>query len=43
MADEGFEVIEASTGDEGAEFLVSPDGIDAIVTDVRMPGSKDVT
>jgi YesN/AraC family two-component response regulator len=41
LNDEGFEVIEASSGDEGAKLLVDPDGIDVIFTDVRMPGLLD--
>jgi CheY-like chemotaxis protein len=41
LSDEGFEVIEASSGDEGAELLIDPDDIDIIFTDVRMPGLLD--
>jgi YesN/AraC family two-component response regulator len=41
LSDEGFEVIEASSGDEGAKLLIDPDDIDIIFTDVRMPGLLD--
>jgi two-component SAPR family response regulator len=40
LVDEGFEVIEASSSDEGAELLIHPD-LDFIYTDVRMPGAMD--
>jgi DNA-binding response OmpR family regulator len=41
LKDEGFEVIEAATGDEAACLLVDPDDIDVVFTDVRMPGKMD--
>jgi CheY-like chemotaxis protein len=41
LRDEGFEVIEAWNGDEGALMLDGPDHIDVLFTDVRMPGSLD--
>jgi CheY-like chemotaxis protein len=41
LIDEGFEVLEATSGDEGARLLIDPDGIDVIFTDVRMPGLLD--
>jgi DNA-binding response OmpR family regulator len=41
LKDEGFEVIEAATGDEAARLLVDPDAIDVVFTDVRMPGKMD--
>jgi DNA-binding response OmpR family regulator len=41
LEDEGFEVIEAATGDEAACLLVDPDAIDVVFTDVRMPGKMD--
>jgi DNA-binding response OmpR family regulator len=41
LRDEGFDVVEAATGDEAAEKLVDPDAIDVVFTDVRMPGKMD--
>ena len=38
LKDEGFDVIEAETGDAAALLLVDPDDIDVVLTDVRMPG-----
>jgi len=37
--DAGFRVIEASTGDEAAEFLKSENVIDCLFTDIEMPGT----
>ena len=37
----GFEVLEASDGQEALGVLSAHDGIDAVVTDVRMPGPVD--
>lgn len=41
LRDAGFEVIEAKTGDEAILLLVEPDDIDALLTDVRLPGTLD--
>ena len=41
LADEGFHVVEAGTGDEAAGLLDGPDGFHAVVTDIHMPGSRD--
>ena len=40
LADEGFDVTEAASGDE-AKRLVDDDGFDLLLTDVHMPGSID--
>ena len=37
----GYQVLEAVDGDEGFAVLRSGQGVDLIVTDVRMPGSID--
>ncbi len=37
----GDEVFEASTGDEAAKLIDSPDGFQAVVTDIHMPGERD--
>lgn len=41
LADEGFQVVEASTGDEAVGLIDSPDGFHAVVTDIHMPGQRD--
>jgi len=41
LDEEGFEVFEASTGDEAAKLIDSPDGFQAVVTDIHMPGERD--
>ena len=41
LEDAGFEVIQASTGDEAAQLLIDPDDVSAVVTDIQMPGSRD--
>ncbi len=41
LADEGFHVSEASTGDEAVVLINSPDGFHAVVTDIHMPGTRD--
>jgi CheY-like chemotaxis protein len=41
LDDEGFEVFEASTGDEAAKLIENPDGFQAVVTDIHMPGERD--
>ena len=41
LADEGFEVIEAQSGDEAVELLVRLEKLDLLVTDIQMPGRFD--
>ncbi len=41
LEDEGFEVVEAATGDEAARLLDEVDGFDLVVTDIQMPGDLD--
>ena len=41
LADEGYEVVEASTGDEAVGLLDGLDGFHAVVTDIHMPGQRD--
>jgi CheY-like chemotaxis protein len=41
LRDEGFEVEEASSGDEAALRLVGPAFFDVLFTDVQMPGKMD--
>ena len=41
LEDEGFQVVEASTGDAAAELIDGPDGFDLVVTDIQMPGKLD--
>ena len=38
---EGFEVVEARTGDEAARLLDGSESFDILFTDVRMPGTLD--
>ncbi|WP_052363098.1 response regulator [Bradyrhizobium sp. DOA9] len=37
----GFEVVEASTADDAMEYISSGERIDALITDIRMPGTLD--
>jgi CheY-like chemotaxis protein len=41
LRDEGYNVIEACSGDEGRELLLSGQDVDLVVTDVNMPGDTD--
>ncbi len=41
LAEAGFSVLEASTGDEALRLLVDPDHVDLVVTDIQMPGRTD--
>ena len=41
LSDEGFQVVEASTGDEAVVLIDCPDGFHAVVTDIHMPGERD--
>jgi DNA-binding response OmpR family regulator len=38
LAEEGFEVIEAATGDEALALLCENDGIALLLTDIQLPG-----
>lgn len=40
LADEGFEVVEAASGDEAAR-LAQDTGFDLLLTDIQMPGRLD--
>lgn len=37
----GFEVVEASTADEAMDYIASGERVDALITDIRMPGTLD--
>ncbi len=41
LADEGFDVVVAGTGDEAASLIDSAHGFDLLVTDIQMPGKLD--
>lgn len=41
LRDEGFEVVEAGSGDEAAKLLEAAPAFDVLLTDVRMPGILD--
>ncbi len=41
LNDEGFQVVEAGTGDEAVMLIDCPDGFHAVVTDIHMPGERD--
>ena len=41
LRDAGFTVIEAASGDEAIQLLTAGVDVDALVTDVRMPGDID--
>jgi DNA-binding NtrC family response regulator len=41
LREAGFEVIEAKSADEAILLLANPDDIDALFTDVRLPGTLD--
>ncbi|MFC1459523.1 response regulator [Microvirga arabica] len=41
LEDDGFEVIEAATGDHALAILQRRTNIDVLLTDVEMPGSAD--
>ena len=41
LEEEGFQVIEASTGDEAAGLIDTLRHIHALVTDIHMPGQRD--
>ena len=41
LAEAGFTVLEAATGDEALRLLLDPDNIDLVVTDIQMPGRTD--
>ncbi|MGY3528820.1 response regulator [Bradyrhizobium sp. USDA 4452] len=37
----GFQVIEASTADDAMDYISSGERIEALITDIRMPGTLD--
>lgn len=37
----GFEVVEASTADDAMDYISTGERIDALITDIRMPGTLD--
>lgn len=41
LADEGFHVVEASTGDQAVVLMDGEDKFHAVVTDIHMPGRRD--
>ncbi|MDO5897205.1 response regulator [Agrobacterium sp. Azo12] len=41
LSDAGFELVEASSGDQAVAILRERDDIDVVFTDVHMPGSID--
>ena len=41
LADYGYQVVEAATGDEAARLFEQGAAFDAVVTDINMPGSRD--
>ncbi len=41
LADEGFEVLEAETGDQAVTILDSTPDIAVLLTDIQLPGSLD--
>jgi len=41
LEDSGFEVVEAESAPEAAEILMSRNDVDAVLTDIRMPGAFD--
>lgn len=41
LNDDGFQVMEARTGNEAIVLVDNPDGFQAVVTDVHMPGERD--
>src|ERR1700712_2303705 len=41
LDDEGFQVVEASSGGEAVILIDNPGGLYAVVTDVPMPGERD--
>lgn len=41
LRDFGYQVLEAASGDEGYDILMSGQVIDLVITDVNMPGNLD--
>ncbi len=41
LEEAGFEVMEASDGDEAVRLLGEPDSVSLVVTDIQMPGGRD--
>jgi CheY-like chemotaxis protein len=42
LSDAGFQIMAASDGQRALDLLVSPDGIDVLVTDYNMPGASGI-
>ena len=41
LADEGYQIVEAGTGDEAVRLIEGSDGFHLVVTDIQMPGTID--
>lgn len=41
LREAGLEVVEASTADDAMDYISSGERIDALITDIRMPGTLD--
>jgi CheY-like chemotaxis protein len=41
LADAGFKVVEAASGDEAVALMAGGLHVETVVTDVRMPGARD--
>lgn len=41
LADAGFDVVEAESGDEAILLLAGPGSLELVATDIQMPGSAD--
>jgi len=41
LSDEGFEVVECATGEDAVALLATGAEVDALVTDLRLPGTID--
>lgn len=41
LSDEGFQVSEAESGDEGLSVFTQDDGIELLITDIQLPGTLD--
>ncbi len=41
LAEAGYDVCEAETGDEAVELMEAQTGFDVLVTDIQMPGATD--
>ena len=41
LEDDGYQVLEAGSGDEALEMLHNDDGVQLLLTDIQLPGSLD--